>query len=363
MNLLNSEDTNISLFCDNIISAGFIPTITSPTRYNPIHNTASLIDNIVLKSKDIINFSSTILTSKISDHFGCITSIPIFHFNKKDKLPPKKVKVVDYSEKNILKFKQNIEKQNLCMLLLNNDSDNPNDTYELFEKIICETRNNTFPSKTVRFDRHKHMHQPWMSKGILISINFRDDLYLKYLNAPLNSQSRFSLKISLDEYNRIFKRAINTAKEIYYKKLFVNYKLDMRKTWKSINILFGRASKKSTLPDSFIINDVSVSDNLTIANCFNKFFTQIGENLANEIGDSVHSFSSYLKNKISHNFSFHQADPESVGKVIDSLATKTSCGYDNISTKFLKSIKDVIVDPLTIIINQVLLRRVFFRIN
>ena len=55
-------------FFDNLISHGFLPSITLPTRVT--NSTATLIDQIFLKSSNRSHFSeSGILKSRIYDHF------------------------------------------------------------------------------------------------------------------------------------------------------------------------------------------------------------------------------------------------------------------------------------------------------
>ncbi len=46
-------------------------------------------------------------------------------------------------------------------------------------------------------------------------------------------------------------------------------------------------------------------------------------------------------------------------KIIDNMKSKTSCGFDGISMKIVKSIKNVLVEPLTIIISQMLHTGIF----
>ncbi len=47
-------------------------------------------------------------------------------------------------------------------------------------------------------------------------------------------------------------------------------------------------------------------------------------------------------------------DNKSIIKIIDTLKLKTSYGFDGISTKLIKQIKRIIIDPLKLIINQML---------
>ena len=45
--------------------------------------------------------------------------------------------------------------------------------------------------------------------------------------------------------------------------------------------------------------------------------------------------------------------------IITNLPNKNSCGFDGLSTRILKSIKGIIIKPLTLIINQILDTEVF----
>ena len=50
---------------------------------------------------------------------------------------------------------------------------------------------------------------------------------------------------------------------------------------------------------------------------------------------------------------------EEVLSIINNLENKNSSGYDDISNKLLKSIKEEVCTPLTVIINQSLLNGIF----
>ena len=58
-----------------------------------------------------------------------------------------------------------------------------------------------------------------------------------------------------------------------------------------------------------------------------------------------------MKHKTPHNFFFISTDPGEILKITNKLKMKSSQGFDNISTKLLKSTIDEILIPLTHIIN------------
>ena len=65
--------TNTAEFLDLNLTSGILPTITKPTRIT--HTTATLIDNIYLKTKNAYNSTSAIIISHLSDHLPCLLLI------------------------------------------------------------------------------------------------------------------------------------------------------------------------------------------------------------------------------------------------------------------------------------------------
>ncbi len=53
-------------------------------------------------------------------------------------------------------------------------------------------------------------------------------------------------------------------------------------------------------------------------------------------------------------FTFHNANELEINQLIDKLAPKTSFGFDGLSSKLMKTVKDVLIKQITIIINQML---------
>ena len=107
-------------------------------------------------------------------------------------------------------------------------------------------------------------------------------------------------------------------------------------------------------PNSLNINGNEITNQLHIATEFNVFFTNIGLNLSNHIAYSGEKDCEYyLKDNINCKFALNKVDEQYVSKIIDNLPNKASCGFDNISTLFLKQISPTIITPLTLLINQV----------
>ena len=121
-----------------------------------------------------------------------------------------------------------------------------------------------------------------------------------------------------------------------------------------------KSKKKKDLPDYLQIGDEKIEDSLGIATKFNNFFINVGPSLSNNITSSGdRDFSSYLTGNVDHIFQFNPVENERVYKTIQNLTSKSSCGYDEVSTRLLKSTAPYITGILTVIINQSLVTGIF----
>ena len=121
-----------------------------------------------------------------------------------------------------------------------------------------------------------------------------------------------------------------------------------------------KSKKRKDFPSFFRINGTIERDMADVANEFNNYFANIGDVLSKQIKNtgekSIHTF---LKNKTTLTFNFEITTRENVSKVIQRISPKNSTGFDDISTILMKKITPIILDPLTIIINQSLCTGIF----
>ncbi len=68
------------------------------------------------------------------------------------------------------------------------------------------------PVKLVKFAKHKHKISPWITRGILKSIQYRDNLSKNHKMTDPNTLEFDIQKTNLGMYNSILKRAIRLAK-------------------------------------------------------------------------------------------------------------------------------------------------------
>jgi len=343
------EKTSVHDYFESIVSNGFIPKITLPTRIS--NSSASLIDNIFVKvSRNCSQTSSGILLQNLSDHQPCFVTLDYLCYTP---IPTKHVKIWTNTTDAINKLKHDLQINCTLENFQNSIHADPNLNYDILNENITTGLKKHLPCQLVRYNKHKHRKNTWITKGILLSIRFRDKLYKKMRNSQVNSEQHSMLKTNLQTYNRILKQNIRLAKKKYYEACFNKFRNDIKGTWKTIKNILNKNSSDSICSKYFLVNNNHISDTEVIAREFNEYFINIGSNLAREIVPPTGKcFSNYLNSPNTEYFKFQLVNSESVGKVIDNLKNNASRGIDGLSNKLVKAIKPEIISCLTLIINQ-----------
>ena len=89
----------------------------------------------------------------------------------------------------------------------------------------------------------------------------------------------------------LFEKLRKKGKQSYYSSLIVECKNDSKKTWQVMKEITGKKSRPlNNLPKMLKTESGSIYDQEQIANKFNKFFTNVGPELASKIPDVDKSF-------------------------------------------------------------------------
>jgi hypothetical protein len=351
IDLLRIKEKNVyNEFFETIISNGFIPKIVFPTRITG--NSSTLIDNILIKlSHNFSHTTSGVILINISDHLPCFISLD--HLKLK-KFSSKYIEIRPRSDQAYLNFVN--ETADMCALehFEQENCTDPNINYEKLNTILKTAYEKHLPIKIVKFKKHKHKLNSWITNGIMSSIKFRDKLYQRMVKSRNNVAMYSKLKTNLTSYNKLLKTLIRNAKKSYYESCFNKFKDDIQKTWNTIKLIINKNKNSQCFPNSFLINGNRISDTCRIADEFNRYFVDIGPNLSDNIITPQNlSFKDYLKFPVlSRSFCFNKINDSDVSKIIDQLKPKTSSGIDCISNKLIKMLKEVILPFLTLIINQ-----------
>ena len=142
-------------------------------------------------------------------------------------------------------------------------------------------------------------------------------------------------------------------------KEFNKFTGDVKKTWKTINSILNRNRRVNNFPSHILSENRKITNKQEIVDVLNDYFCNIGQKLADKIKESSKSYSFYLDKQINSVFSFSMVDTNNVRKMLKEFKPKTSKGLDGISMKIIKHISDIIIEPITLLINQSLMTNTF----
>ena len=76
-------------------------------------------------------------------------------------------------------------------------------------------------------------------------------------------------------------RLLRRTERTYYDRLLIDNKNNLKKTWSIIKDVINK-KKKSSSSSNFVIYGSTVTDNITIAKHFNKYFVNVASELASK---------------------------------------------------------------------------------
>ena len=107
------------------------------------------------------------------------------------------------------------------------------------------------------------------------------------------------------------------------------------------------------MPNAFYQNDEEITDPLITAENFNKYFVQVGPNLAKTIPESAKPFKKYLGRNVSESFSITPVTEDEVERELIKLNPNQSSGFDDLQPKvILSNVAHLIKYSLKIIYNN-----------
>ena len=342
---------------DNIITRGYLPYITNPTRFSKL--SASLLDHIYVKTvsnqKEIF---SGILTSKISDHLATICCIPL---KSKHQKKPEYITTYANTKENHQKIVCELDTIDWNGLLKTRLCDNPDPNYNILINTISDIKNKYMHKKIVKFKPYKHKLHPWINEEIINNIKHKDKLYKKWKSTNTNNPMFKTYKDNFKIFSDKLKQDIFLAKRNHYSNLFFKYKSDIKNTWLTIKGLLNKNRSQNKLPSKFKFNDSYIHGDINIASKFNDFFANIGASLNAKIDNTNSNLSieHFLQMDINTTFKFKYVHCKDIDAIIKTLQDKNSMGHDDLSLSFLKKISPSIIYPLSIIINQSLFKGIF----
>lgn len=337
INLLEHEQhLPTNNFLVTMQSFNYFPHISKPTRFpdNIITDAPSLLDHFW--TNFTVPTSSGILHFPISDHLPVFLNIPIIDTHS----AKHQISFRLNSHHNRRNFSTQFSEVNWNALLNNNDT---NINCNLFLDKTYSIYFSCFPKKT-KFISNKRLQNPWMTKGILKSIEQKFTLYKSYKIGMLDHDT---YKTYRNHLTNIIKR----TKANYYSQKFSNFKLSTRKIWELINDIGNTKSKIQTTSKCITVNSQTINDPHEISVAFNKYFSQIAPKLADELPPSQTSHNSYLRGNYSSSMLMPPITHSDIIAAIQSLKNKKG-HIDEIPTEIIKENRELFAIPLTTLFNQ-----------
>ena len=118
----------------------------------------------------------------------------------------------------------------------------------------------------------KDLESPWITKGIKKSSKKKQRLYSKFLK-----KRNEKTKKEYQDYKKLFESIKKRSKKLYFSKLILKYKNDIKKTWQVIKEAIGKEKYKQNLPKKILADKKSITETESIAESFSKYITQIGK--------------------------------------------------------------------------------------
>ena len=265
-------------FVDTMKSLHFYPIISRPTRIDN-NDTVSVIDHIWL-NKDMSSHYGIVLAD-ITDHFPvfCTLMTPEISENNLTK-----IQFRDMSQNNLAHFQSCINTTDWTMLL--NSSSDINHQTETFLATLDKFYDTCFPLMT-KFLSAKRLSKPWLTKGILKSIEIKHTLF-KRVKQQIYDRATYLA------YRRTLTSLIRIAKQNYFTSKFERCKHDIKQTWDVINSAI-RPGKKRTPSFKLIQDNTTITNPTEISNAFNQHFANIGKKLKASLNVPANqSFEQYL---------------------------------------------------------------------
>ena len=341
-------DYNVDLLTNNSTKNNFeicmqsnylTPTILAPTRValSMAQNgqemiSETLIDNIFINQN--MKFMSGIVESSITDHYPIYIIIP-------------EIKILN-TQLTSIKFRLiNDKNQRTFNCYLNHFKINDvlNDylaksAYTKFLNIFQNSYEKSFPLKTKIISQKDESH-PWIKESHLNDMKERDKL------CKLSKKKKIDKNIYTEFRNKL-KERLRIAKSEYYKQQFEFHKNNAKKTWEVINKVI---KSKRTRPKICLSDDEGnkYNDN-EIPSKFIEYYTSIADKLTAEIPETQNDASTYLTNRIGHDFQMSPIYPAEVDNIIDELKSNGN-NPNSIATSVLVNSKHILTPIICHLIN------------
>lgn len=300
---------------------------------NAITRNASntIIDYVIVRNLPQNLFPSTFTSSELnsSDHNLLLTVLNVKVPDKKEiKIISKKCNYDEMREKLKIDHStlENLSAENGCEYLI--------------QEIKTATEGSTI-TKHLKLYR-KSTDPPWCDSMYQRLSNHANNILKKIRKLDSEKRPTNILRSKLNEVKITIDEHMNITSKRFYKNAINKNK---NNSWNLMNEILGR--KKSTEGIRLRINDAIIDDEQEIANLFNEKFSSISYNVQN-----VSTQLNYDGPIVNECIYLDVVTENEILHLINDLDSAKATGSDGISVTVIKEMKNILVKPLTYIINK-----------
>lgn len=341
------ESNETATFLDCMNSYGLFPTITVPTRVaiaSPF--TATLIDNIFTNVLETIAFNGVICAG-IADHQAvcCTSDLVRQHSN----VPTRTVPKPKFNYNRIEELKVNVSNNLDGFLQMNDPDECANRLISVIQSKVAELSITGSGGS-----RYTSPIQPWVTPGILRSINLRNKLLKDFLKCRTTEKLN-----KFKKYRNVLRVTLRRAKQSYYHSQFTKNSGNPKKLWSDLLSAIQKNKTHEELPSRFEVDGTVIDKPDAVAQRFNEYYSQVAPTLDAALGPCCVDPLSYLNDlAVPEMLTFHSVSQQYVSNLIAGFK-EVGAGLDGISSKLLKLLTPAILPQLTHLVNVCLSKNTF----
>ena len=308
---------------------GLNQLIRKPTRIHPKTKTATTIDHIWTDSSERIKATGTFVG--ISDHFGIYAKINV-QAEKEEDIPQKSRNFKKYNPEDFRnELDHNLRNSDLDELISNSDLDRATN---LLIEVMRRTANKHAPF-IERKGKPRKTKVPWFTDELHNLIKNKKELLKDYYlyGCQVFYDRAQALKNDINHMKRKLQKA-------YYTSKIESTEGDPKKLWTVLKNLTKTTKSVETVEPENMTQEK--------ANNYNKFFATIGIKIQEKLNIKAYSYK--IINAL-RNFKFKQETEDTISKLIDRIRPDVATGTDELNITFIKDTKEVIIAPLTKLVN------------
>ena len=309
--------------------------VDKPTRVT--QSTSTLIDCVFTSNSSKVEKCEVIHVT-LSDHYmvalswGKVKSSP---FSNHAFIYKRDINKMDHTE-----FSNQLQSISWDDVLSLNDAEEAYSVWASKFKDVLDTH------APIRKKRVRHRKSPWMNKDILDSMRKRDR-YKRIAKRSRLDNDWLSYKKMRNNVNSMIRK----AKRSYIGNSIVKHKGNSSEMWKLLRYLIPNKKTNSHV-QKLITNGVEITNNKSMANIFNEYFTQVAESRKQNVKFLRKPEQFLVDINIESTFEFSQVSECDIESSLQSIPSNKATGLDALPCVTLKSSLPFIVKPLTHIVNM-----------